>query len=366
MPQTDFRRFLLAMLLCAASAVACSPAGSRREIRDGDRTIQISLAKNLQFSNDVIGVAWSRDGRFLATAAVGESHIKVWRTGGWTLQIQIPFGLGGSFPMQFSRDGNFLITRSDGSLGNSKAIFVFDVKTGGRVFILDGWDQNSPDIIRNTASSLTLNKAGDRLFVVFNLPHANPQICAYDTGKWTKTACWASNGAAFSLVAGVGDHLISARPRGQVQIWSGETQAISRSFQASTTDIRTIEVDPLGRFIATGQGSSGLVWDEQAQKLVDIGDNEGLRLWNYATGEEIARAKSLTDISTIAIDPAGRILASISPTSYEAVSLYRATDLAELGSVDELSDAVSDSRFGGDKFLSVAAGKELRIYAIQG
>jgi WD40 repeat protein len=125
-------------------AAEFSPDGSTLAtaggIRGQDTTVKIwnptngSLLATLQTSNTygIDDLAFSPDGTLLATGTseFGTAQLELWNTSDWTLRLRLATN---GFALEFTPDGNFLISLRSGKPGSESYIDVWQVASGALI-----------------------------------------------------------------------------------------------------------------------------------------------------------------------------------------------------------------------------------------
>ncbi|PYS34696.1 MAG: hypothetical protein DMF75_05830, partial [Acidobacteria bacterium] len=243
---------LLATATFRSSTIKLWETATGRELRD--------LSTGGQNTNSLAPViAFSRDGRFLASAA-GNNSVKVWdvTTGGEVQTLSGPqasfmAALGVSF-IAFSADGKRLVTMSD-------ALRIWDVPswreiktvetaslgpssfTGGQGGIALSGDGNQLARVEGGGSKITvLDLITGREARSINLPH--DLIDSLEL-------CFASDGRL--LAAGIVEK--------RLKVWDLTAKPSERDLTPTTHDYSKIQFSPDGQFVALAEGYTVKAWE---------------------------------------------------------------------------------------------------------
>jgi WD40 repeat protein/serine/threonine protein kinase len=257
--------------------------------------------------SDVVGLAFSPDGRHLATVGK-DQQVKVWdfrhRAAEQTLSGHA--ALVGA--LDFSSDNRLLASGS-----NDRTVKVWDLTTGKarRAFTgASAW-----------VSSVAFSPDGRRLAATTGNPYSTNSALVREAALLLESAL-----APMAVGLGSLPSIVTAAqlaspqvpgqlPGGEVFLWDLETGRRLWRIQASDRPLYEVVFHPNGRSLAAaGGGGVLLLWDSETGKLLSrVEDNKG------------------RDINSIAFNPAGNLLASA-----EADGFVRLRDPQTLRTLREL------------------------------
>ncbi len=110
-------------------------------------------------------VAWSPDGKLLATADTLNRRIIIWDYATQTKLHSLYKAYFGGDSLAFTADGRFLVTSAVSPKGNDnrKSLSVIDVATGAVVSDIDGPDEHPNHIAINVSQKFTVSPSGKYL-----------------------------------------------------------------------------------------------------------------------------------------------------------------------------------------------------------
>ena len=261
-------------------------------------------------------VKYSPDGRYLA---VGHTFgVDLWAVKAWELVRRLDGHEGAVVSMAFSADGRTLATAGD--LDNTAAIW--DVSTGRRVCVLVGHTAYVKWVSLTRDGALAVTASGDKTVRVWEVP-SGKELRAWENPKGFMCAEFSSNGR----------WLACACSDGYVRVYDALANWAERTLKGQA---RSLSFSPDSSHLACGPrtGEAITVWNLTAQKPVQklVGhtdfvcsvdfspdghslasaSNDGtVRVWDLKTGRE-AQSHHLSYPQSVAFSVDGRRLAAVS------------------------------------------------------
>jgi WD40 repeat protein len=293
----------------------CSPPGGETfvwDARTGERILTLQGHTDL-----ILDLAWSPDGRRIATAGV-DGEAKVWdvRTGAelLTLTGHTSFVTG----VAFAPDGRLVATASyDGT------VRLWNADTGEQVLELSGHGGANSDVVFSPDGQRVASGGADATLVWDITPPGSRE-----------QATIASSGATQSVVYSPdGSRLATMSSSGQARLWDPSSGRKLLTFSGQEASMSSA-FGPDGSMLVTGAIGSPVVWDTASGKVRHVLDtrgtisgvavspdggliatancdqtSRGVTVWDATSGE---RVRALTTPQTHDLDfsPDGTLLAA--------------------------------------------------------
>jgi Tol biopolymer transport system component len=270
----------------------------------------------------VLSVAWSPDGRYLASASAYDNTIRV-RDAGTGQTLRVLTGHAGPVrSVAWSPDGRFL---ASASAYYDNTIRVWDAGTGQTLRVLTG----------HAGTVWSAAWSPDGRFIASGSSDDTVRVWDAVDGRLLRTLEGHTddvNSVTWSLD---GRYLASGSDDNTVRVWDAGTGQLVRTLEGHKRDVTSVAWSPDGRYLASGSwddtirmwdagtgqllrtlgGHTGtvlsLAWSPDGRFLASASSDYTVRVWNAGTGQLLRMLTGHTDwVRSVAWSPDGRFLAS--------------------------------------------------------
>jgi WD40 repeat protein len=319
-----------------------SPDGERLAVSSGNQPLAIvvdvdSGAKLFSLEGHVwqiMGIAWSPDGSWIATAS-GDSTVRIWNAATGQLRFTLFGHAGDVTAVDWSPDSAHVV--SGGADGTAR---LWEVTDGGTRELLSLSAQDT----RNGVPGVAFSPDGDRV-MAGNLDVTAVKVWDVSIrgdAEWTNLP-----GATLYTTAAFtpdGRQVVANSEAGSVTVWNPETGkrlhtigTPNLSAHPAFVDVSEIEISPDGQLVATSSEFSGppRVWDlATGDEVFSVRPGQWDRIvgldWN-PDGDRLAVAGTLTSGESIVtiVDRSGRQVVPVLPEEPDAG--FRSVDFSPDG-----------------------------------
>ncbi|TRU21283.1 MAG: protein kinase [Microcystis aeruginosa Ma_MB_S_20031200_S102] len=265
-------------------SVAYSPDGRYLASGSGDNTIKIwevATGKELHtlagHSSGVYSVVYSPDGRYLASGG-GDNTIKIWEVATGKALRTLTGHSSRSLSVAYSPDSRYL---ASASIDNT--IKIWEVATGKELRTLTGHFSGVYSVVYSPDSRYLASASADNTIKIWEVA----------TGKELRTLTGHSDSVWSVVYSPDGRYLASGNYDNTIKIWEVATGKELRTLTGHSNSVPSVAYSPDGRYLASGS------WDDT------------IKIWEVATGREL---RTLTGHSSgfwsVGYSPDGRHLAS--------------------------------------------------------
>jgi WD40 repeat protein/serine/threonine protein kinase len=257
-------------------------------------------------ASNASGVAFSPDGRRLATIGRMERVVQVWdaQTGDRILTLSKPKGMASR--VAFSPDGRHLACAGirEGEFGE---VTLWDAITGQEVYTRVGHTGPVADVTFRADGKTFASAGHDGTVRVWEAATGQERLTFCGHRAQVQKIAFSPDGQRLASAAGD----ITTRADGEVKVWEAQT----------------------GREVLTLRGHVGPVlsvaWSPDSRRLATGGFDQTVKIWDLATGREALTLRGHADlwISVVAFSPDGNRL--LSGSLDRTVRVWDATPLGE-------------------------------------
>jgi WD40 repeat protein len=290
---------------------------------------------HMQHDDEVLGLAFSPDGKQLASASYDRTA-RVWDSHtGEKISSFVHYGPVNA--LVFSEDGKSIVSVSSDGVGR-----VWEMSSGKEIARLPTESKVKIEVVamNSTTHHIAMGDANGRVWVwgidtayVTSMPHTNsiasvsysPDGKLIASASWDKTArVW--NAATGQQVAEIphgsivvatafspdGLWMASGSLTGTIMVWSAKLEKVQYTFQVES--VGSLVFSPDGTWLAVGQGDPpGAGWFIQGKRMSAVSEkSNAIVLWNMADGHEAFRLLNPAPARSVAFSPDGKLLVSAS------------------------------------------------------
>lgn len=393
---------LLKSYRSSVNTVRFSPSGNLLGVGFGNKIHIINTQTNegvflFENKSNINEIEFSPDENWLASGS--RDGTKIWDLSSGNLVTSFSGNLYGTLSLSFSPSESIIATGSDSIrfwdfskleennflIGHDDRVVVAKfspkqniVATGSYDGYIILWDAYSKKIIQFIGESegeiktidfspngktIAYNAyVGEPVFIIKNgkyIPSNKPQgesfirIADVETGKIIKSIRVHSSGIGSIKFSPNSSIIASSSGDGSIKFWDVISGKIIRIIHANKAGVSTINFSSDGRYIVSAT---------ETQRLLKGGSDTSINLWNVKTGEKVLSIENEFPISSVAISPNDKYIAS---ASWGAVRLWdintgvRISEFKHLGQVTKIVFS-SDGKF----LISSSLEKDLKIWDV--
>jgi WD40 repeat protein len=295
------------------------------------------VVRRLKPKTGAMAVAWSPDGKLLATMGGLRGRITLWDPQTGKMVWDVVGDRTGSEALAFSNDGRLLLTTvaKTGSEDQDAALTLWDVATGTVAGRVAGYYPNKGPVA-NFARHISLDRAHGLLALIASDNPGEP-VGIYDMKDWALQGTVAvAKDTPEAVAFGPDGTLAVGTIGGQIALFDARTRTLKRIIDSGPTGVESLAYSPDGRYVVSGAfyGSdpirvwsatdgtlvrsyeaelsnvNGLAWSPDGRYVASASFDRALRLWPFTSdgpGQIVATFKG--GAWSVAVSPDGRFLA---------------------------------------------------------
>jgi WD40 repeat protein len=283
-------------------------------------------------SDEVFSVAYSPDGRYLASGSIDKT-IKIWEVATGKELRTLTGHSGGVFLVAYSPDGRYLASGS-----SDKTIKIWEVATGKELHTLTVYSYlYGADVVYSPDGRYLASRSDDKTIKIWEVA----------TGKELRTLTGHSGPVLSVVYSPDGRYLASGGGLrdNTIKIWQVATGKVLRTLTGHSDWVLSVVYSPDGRYLASGS-------------------RQTIKIWQVATGKVLRTLTGHSDwVWSVVYSPDGRYLAS---GSYQTIKIWEVATGKELRTLTGHSHSVNSVVYSPDgRYLASGSGdKTIKIWRV--
>jgi WD40 repeat protein len=321
----------------------------------------ITFEKTFKPGGSPTAIAWSPDGKLLATSDSLNLRITIWDFAAGTALHTVKRTFFGGNSLAFTSDGRYLLTSAVAPTGddNRKSLSLIDVASGQIARDIDGPIEHSSNVATNVAQLFAVSSKGDHVAAITRTSNTE-FLNIYDQQSWallsTRQVPQLLAGIAYSSPDGM---LAMSGFGGRLDVLSSDATVVIAQIKSHPHRGGAVafSVDGMRLAVSDNPGLGNEIPDAQAIRLFDT------RSWQSVTGT-IASPGADFRSSSLSFSSDGHFLASM---SYDGnVRLWDANSLSFVSAVnDGEKGGVAVAFSPNSHYLAIARDQEATVVRIR-
>jgi len=259
-------------------------------------------------TNRLKRIAWSPDGRFLASGSYDRT-IRIWDVARGECKAVLEGHEDDVNCVAWSPDGRFLASGSD-----DRTIRIWDVAHGECKAVLEGHEDNVNSVAWSPDGHKLASGSSDKTICIWDSLNGNELHTFKDHTDYVRDVAWSLNGK----------RLASSDDNGNILIWDEESEFVLKRLEGHANWVNS------------------LAWTLDGRRLASGSNDNTVRIWNVETGKKLYALEGHTNqVWSVSFLAGGQLLASKSWDS--TIRLWKTETGIEVAKLSENSSSSGTS-----------------------
>ena len=286
----------------------CEPTVSLDALKNQKNLPDVDLIRTLNLDKGVTGLAWSPNGKLLATSENWDMVIKIWDATDFHVLHTVRKENDGNFQLLFTGDSRYLITTSQAPYNgvNRTTLSIIDVSSGAVVTNVAGPYDPANFAQADRPHKFTLSPDGTLLYVTYN---TRDDVHVFSVSSWTDVGTFPASD--MEIKGGPRDDELTILDAEQtVHVWSSSSHKFVRTFPVVDDSVfpQAMAVDAGTCRVAIADSVAAQIWDAIQKRFVTPPAPEPIRIWDLNTGDKLAGISASSTSHGLAFSPDSKSL----------------------------------------------------------